>query len=482
MNMKELPEDPNSKLLGLTKRHIKGLTERLLEITALYGLNKRLNLATNIDEALGETEMLLKKYLGIEDFCIFLLDDSGETLVLSQANDATLVAAHDVTFKIGEGICGHVAKKGKPILVQDVGKEKRFLYYKGRRKNIGSFLSIPLKSGDGKVIGVFNIHKEEPNGFRDNDVLVYSASAVHIADAVEKSRIIRESKQEAITDSLTRLYSRRYFMNAMERELSNAERYGGTCSFLMIDVDHFKDINDDFGHQVGDSVLKKLGDLFKTYTRKGDLVARYGGEEFAVLMAGVGLKDAAALAEKLRAMSEQYLKVEEDGKPTRTVTISIGVAAYPETGSNVDQIIEYADKALYFAKDSGRNMVCSETESQKYKFEEKRRDKRFNVGLKRVYRGRETIWYIDINANGKWMPCVIEDISLMGFKGIVEFSPHPEEVYRCKAVTKSNVDSPDFFPVRCVKNGVVNGQKHGIGVEIVGNFDQWKKCFRMITR
>ena len=482
MNKKELPEDPNSKLLGLTKRHIKGLTERLLEITALYGLNKRLNLATNIDEALGDTEVLLKEYLGIDDFCIYLMDDAGEKLVLSQANDATMTAAHDVTFKIGEGISGLVAKKGKPVLVQDVSKEKRFLYYKGKRKNIGSFMSIPLKSGDGKVIGVFNIHKAEANGFKDSDVLVYSASAVHIADAVEKSRIIRESKQEAITDSLTRLYSRRYFMNAMERELSNAERYGGTCSFLMIDVDHFKDINDDFGHQVGDAVLRQLADLFKTYTRKGDLVARYGGEEFAVLMAGVGLKDASALAEKLRAMSEQYLKVEEDGKPTRTVTISIGVSAYPETGSNVNQIIEYADKALYFAKDSGRNMVCCETENQKYTFEEKRRDKRFNVGLKRVYRGRETIWYIDINANGKWMPCVIEDVSLMGFKGIVEFAPNPEEVYRCKAVSKSNVDSPDFFPVRCVKNGSVSSQKHGIGVEIVGNFDQWKKCFRMITR
>jgi len=482
MDNKELPEDPSTRILGLTKRHIKGLTERLLEITALYGLNKRLNLAANIDEALGETEKLLKKYLGIDDFCIFLLDESGETLVLSQANDATLAAARDVTFKIGEGICGLAAKNGKTILVQDVSKEKRFLYYKGRRKNIGSFLSIPLKTADGRVIGIFNIHKEEANGFRDNDVLVYSASALHIADAVEKSKILKESKQQAITDSLTGLYSRRYFMNAMERELSNAERYGGTCSFLMIDVDRFKDINDDFGHQAGDAVLRKLGDLFKTYTRKGDLVARYGGEEFAVLMAGVGLKDAAALAEKLRAMSEQYMKVEEEGKPTRVVTLSVGVSAYPETGSTVSQVIEHADKALYYAKDSGRNMVCVETEGQSYTFEEKRRDKRFNVGLKRVYRGRETIWYIDINANGKWMPCIIEDISLMGFKGIVDFAPNPEEVYRCKAVSKSNVDSPDFFPVRCVNNGRTSNQKHGIGVEIVGNFDQWKKCFRMITR
>ena len=125
MDNKELPEDPSTRILGLTKKHIKGLTERLLEITALYGLNKRLNLATNIDEALGETEKLLKKYLGIDDFCIFLLDDSGETLVLSQANDATLAAARDVTFKIGEGICGLAAKNGKTILVQDVSKEKR---------------------------------------------------------------------------------------------------------------------------------------------------------------------------------------------------------------------------------------------------------------------------------------------------------------------------------------------------------------------
>jgi diguanylate cyclase (GGDEF)-like protein len=482
MNNNIVPEEADTRLLGLTRVHVKALTERLLGISALYSLNKRLNLTTHIDEALNETEKLLKKYLGIDDFGIFLLDESGETLSLSQSSGSTLTVTRDVTFKIGEGIGGMVAKNGKTVLVQDAGKEERFLYYKGTRKNIGSFLSIPLKSGDGKVMGIFNIHKPEPNGFKDNDVLVYSASAFHIADALEKSKILRESKRQAITDSLTELYSRRFFMNAMERELSNAERYGGICSFLMIDVDNFKDINDDYGHQVGDDVLKRLGDLFKTYTRKGDIVARYGGEEFTVLMAGVGLKDAVALAEKLRSMSERYMKIEVDGKPPRTVTISVGVSSYPECGSTVDQVINYADKVLYIAKDSGRNTVCSEMVKQKSGFKEKRRNKRYNVGMKRVFRGREAIWYIDINVNGRWMPCIIEDISMMGFKGIVDFEPSIEEVYRCKAVGKTSDNSPDFFPVRCVGNGMLSNQKYGIGVEIAGNFDQWKKCYRMITR
>ena len=482
MNDDIAPEGADSKLLGLTKRHIKALTERLLEITALYGLNKSLNLTTHIDEALDETEKLLKKYLGIDDFCILLIDDDGETMSVSQASKSTLAAASGVTFKIGEGISGMVAKSGKTVLVRDVRKEKRFLYYKGARKNIGSFLSIPLKSTDGQVIGIFNIHKTEPNGFRDSDVLVFSASAVHISDAIEKSKLLRESKRQVMTDSLTQTYSRNYFMEAMERELSNAERYGGTCSFLMIDVDHFKDINDDYGHQVGDDVLKRLGALLKTYTRKGDIVARYGGEEFVVLMAGVGIKDAEALAEKLRSMTEKYLKIEIEDKLPKTVTISIGVASYPDCGKTVEQVINYADKALYYAKDTGRNRVCSELEKHKYQSKERRRDKRHNVGLKRVYRGREAVWYIDMNVNGKWIPCVIEDISLMGFKGIVEFEPNIEEVYRCKAVTRTNIESPDFFPVRCVNNGVLYDHKHGIGVEIIGNFEQWKKCYRMITR
>jgi diguanylate cyclase (GGDEF)-like protein/PAS domain S-box-containing protein len=163
-------------------------------------------------------------------------------------------------------------------------------------------------------------------------------------------------RERAIRDSLTGLYNRRYLDETLERELSRARRENYEISVLMIDIDHFKELNDTHGHKAGDQVLKELGDFLLTGFRLGDIVCRYGGEEFLIIMPGVQLKDAhsraQALCQTFNKTVFRYEKLELRG------TISIGVAVFPRHGNTSDEIIRAADAAMYAAKQAGRNTVC----------------------------------------------------------------------------------------------------------------------------
>ncbi|NIM62605.1 MAG: diguanylate cyclase [Acidobacteria bacterium] len=161
----------------------------------------------------------------------------------------------------------------------------------------------------------------------------------------------------ATKDALTGLFNRRHFLEAIEYELAGSKRHGRTFSVLFIDLDHFKDYNDTFGHPAGDELLKGLSELFKQNSRSTTTVARYGGEEFILLVPEAPKAGATIFAERLRKTVEEHAWVDGDGKKTRTVSLSIGVSTFPEDGLDAKTIIQRADEALYRAKKEGRNRV-----------------------------------------------------------------------------------------------------------------------------
>ncbi|MBU4288072.1 MAG: diguanylate cyclase [Proteobacteria bacterium] len=171
----------------------------------------------------------------------------------------------------------------------------------------------------------------------------------------EKNRQLLEM---ANRDGLTGLYNHRYFHESVSKDFQRAVRYNESLSCVMFDIDHFKKFNDTYGHQTGDVVLKTLGGLVKKLMRDSDLAARYGGEEFALLLYHTEAKDAYQIAERLRKTVEQYKFQAED--LVLSVNISVGVASYyhPEI-SDAKTLIECADKALYRAKEEGRNRVIA---------------------------------------------------------------------------------------------------------------------------
>ncbi len=175
-------------------------------------------------------------------------------------------------------------------------------------------------------------------------------------------QLYEKKSQEAILDGLTRLYNYRYFMQELERESNRANRYKQAFSLFMLDIDKFKNYNDTYGHLAGDRILQTISELIVKNIRNTDTVARYGGEEFVVILPGLKRKAAVALAEKLRNIIVEHAFYNEEIKQNCQITISIGVACFPEDNDNPSELIKSADKALYHAKQTGRNKVCSVTD------------------------------------------------------------------------------------------------------------------------
>ncbi len=162
---------------------------------------------------------------------------------------------------------------------------------------------------------------------------------------------------QARTDPLTGLYNLRRFWEDLNRELERSRRYNRFCSLAMLDIDYFKQFNDRFGHLQGDEVLKQAAEIFREHIRNSDITARYGGEEFVVIMPETGKEVALLVGEKLRKAFEEYSFPLEESQPDGRLTISIGIATFPQDAAGSRELVDMADRALYRAKEEGRNRV-----------------------------------------------------------------------------------------------------------------------------
>lgn len=182
------------------------------------------------------------------------------------------------------------------------------------------------------------------------------------ADRLEMRELRERLSAMALTDALTQLPNRRHFEDVLNAELDRLRRYGGSCSVAMVDVDYFKHYNDSLGHLAGDTVLRELADVMRRELRLHDMVARYGGEEFALLMVNTGKPHALPVLERLRIDVQEYPFRNRDIQPAGRITVSAGLASFPEDGTSYDQLLKMADDALYEAKRAGRNQVCVATQ------------------------------------------------------------------------------------------------------------------------
>jgi diguanylate cyclase (GGDEF)-like protein len=175
------------------------------------------------------------------------------------------------------------------------------------------------------------------------------------AQLMEIQRLQGQLREQAIRDPLTNLYNRRYMQETFERELASAQRHQQAVTVIMMDIDHFKRLNDTYGHKAGDLMLQALGDLLRNETRDYDVACRYGGEEFVVIMPGARVETARPRAEQLRSQFAD-LHLEFSGMVLQA-TISVGVAIFPLHGETSDALLRAADQALYAAKAGGRDRV-----------------------------------------------------------------------------------------------------------------------------
>ena len=195
------------------------------------------------------------------------------------------------------------------------------------------------------------------NPITDEVITILSIIAHTVGQAINNSKIYQKTLDVAIRDDLTGLHNRRYFNERFLDEVERAGRYGETLSFLMCDIDHFKRVNDTYGHPTGDEVLRVIAGGLRNTLRKNDVLARYGGEEFSVILINTDKSQATGIAEKLRQTIEEMSFAGRGGEKIR-VTASFGVSTLGDDARSFEGLIASADSALYQAKARGRNRVC----------------------------------------------------------------------------------------------------------------------------
>jgi diguanylate cyclase (GGDEF)-like protein len=282
----------------------------------------------------------------VEHVCIFLRDEDGELVLRSQHGGM------ETKLKLGDTLpSGFACSSGGQRLSSFCGFSQECpaaCFPEGSEQ-----VCLPLVSF-GENIGLLVCVTTQHKAFLANDIQALESVADILATATQNARYVDRVRQLAYRDGLTGVFNRRYFESRLIEEITRAARYGGGVSVLMIDLDHFKLVNDDFGHMIGDDVLRAISQVFVRQLRKVDVVCRYGGEEFAVVLPATQGASAAAVADKLRraVASSQFSGV------AHPVTVSVGVAEFPFNGITRDDVVRAADGALYEAKASGRNQVC----------------------------------------------------------------------------------------------------------------------------
>lgn len=288
---------------------------------------------------------------------LMLVDRKKNVLSVKTAMGAGSGFVRNVTVQLGEGIAGSTAMTGVPVIVRDIerespGRANRTWY---RTK---SFLSVPLRL-DNRVLGVINMaDKREADIFTDSDMQLLNTFANYASIALERGTyhaMSDEFKALSMTDPLTGMFNRRFFMERLYEEMERVRRHKEFFTVFFIDIDNFKFFNDAYGHRTGDEILKAVARVIKEAVRSMDVVARYGGEEFAVILPHTMKKDAYIIAERVRKGVEELRENLEDVK--ETVTCSVGVSELPGDADTIEGVIHKADTAMYLAKKTGKNKV-----------------------------------------------------------------------------------------------------------------------------
>ncbi|MCP4675669.1 MAG: diguanylate cyclase [Deltaproteobacteria bacterium] len=232
------------------------------------------------------------------------------------------------------------------------GKKEQKVFSKMR-----SAMVLPLVAGD-TPLGTLVLAAATPAAYGEDVRTTLQVMINQLGTALQNARMVKRLEEMATTDALTSLANRRVFFEELEKKFASASRFRKELSIILCDVDHFKGVNDKYGHPVGDVVLKGFGDtLRRNVVRDTDMPARYGGEEFVVLCEGTSVVGATKLAERIRKDLESQVFHTEQGD--LQVTISMGVATFPAHALSHEDLVERADAALYTAKESGRNQVCT---------------------------------------------------------------------------------------------------------------------------
>lgn len=339
----------------------RALNERLLELYALYTISVSLADSLDVQKTARTIRRVFKQSLEVDQFALWLADPKTGELTLCSHFGFKRPGHKAADGSTPKAIIRSL-RLSRIVYIPDVARraEKQELPVSVEGKG-GAFLCLPLRGADRHSVGVITVCRHTPNFFDRQEIKLLDKIARQVALVIERIQLYEHTKALSITDELTGVYNRRYFNGRFDRETQHAKRYNRPLSVVMIDIDHFKNYNDLNGHLMGDDVLRKVARILQSNIRRSDVLARYGGEEFVILLPEISKEKAYQAAEKLRQSVEVAPFEGEDKQPRGTVTISAGLATFPDDAGDPVQLLDLADQALYAAKAGNRNRVIAHT-------------------------------------------------------------------------------------------------------------------------
>jgi len=281
-----------------------------------------------------------------------------ETVVLQLMGENFKMAVKGKSLELPSEILEDIARKPRPILINNTTS---FPQYKNLvKQGVTSFIISTLyhKKNVRGIIGVFSFDNKLFNIKELNLLRMVSAPTSLV---VENAELFEKTKVLAVTDALTQLYNRRHFEKILVETISEAEKQGGDIkvSLCMADIDYFKHYNDVNGHPAGDAVLRKIAEVLRKSVKGSDVVGRYGGEEFIIIFPDTSKDNVVKICETIRKRIRDFKFPNEEKQPNKDLTVSFGIATFPDDARTADELVKKADSALYRAKGMGRDRVIT---------------------------------------------------------------------------------------------------------------------------
>jgi diguanylate cyclase (GGDEF)-like protein len=333
------------------------------QVFTFYNISKTIASTNDFHEMIHLIMGILRKSIPFDRVSLYLADDNRQKLLLTYSSGFEIT--DETSIGVGEGLPGRIVELGEHSHIHDLSlfyeTFNDFIHVPGEEKRDGAYIGVALKSRNAAV-GVIGIDCREKQGLSVDDMDFMALISHQISVGIEKASLFVKTEQLSQLDGLTGLYNHRVFDEKLEQEVSKRSRTGKSLSLIMLDIDHFKQFNDDFGHQEGDAILKELAVVIKGQCRHATMDAcfRYGGEEFSVILPELELGIAVKVADRMRKIVESHPFRIKEKHPGTALTISLGVAG--SSGSDdvqPEELLKKADEALYESKRNGRNRVTA---------------------------------------------------------------------------------------------------------------------------